>query len=380
MILSWRTMKIKNVTTKECGTGEITKAYAESTFNELLAFQGYGFCSAHALCYGVYSAVQLWLQEHYFIEYMSILLNHIHRGDKDKKTGGSVIDERVRYCIENGVSVRYPNVNKSTDKWEIVSGAVLLSTLNNIKGFSSSDTELIIKNRPYDSIKDFADKTKFSKGKFEALLFSNAFSDFGDVETIYNWYYNEYMNKSKKKESNDGFFDFGDGFNEEPKPDVKQVHFSKSELDDASFEYNGFVIDENLLIKYPEIYKAGLRYFKDEGAQKRILNISTAIKESLEPKKGKEDETDIDKERFVLAKLRSKELIKTKRYEYYLMNFTDGQNYLTFREYNLTRAELFQKAHEYIVPVWFVNGRPSISHYVEKNEPIDLEFAKKVSY
>lgn len=337
-------------------------------------------CSAHALCYGVYSAVQLWLQEHYFIDYMSILLNHIHRGDKDKKTGGSVIDERVRYCIENGVSVRYPNVNKSTDKWEIVNGASLLCPLLNIKGFSSADTELIVKNRPYDSVCDFMDKNKFSKGKFEALLFSNALSDFGDVETLYNWYYNEYTNKSKKKKSNDGFFDFGDGFNDEPVEDVKQVHFSKSELDDASFEYNGFVVDDNMLAKYAEIYKTGLKYFF-EGNNRRILSISMAVKESLEPKKGHEDEDENSKERFVLAKLRSKEMVTTKWYSYCLMNFTDGRDYLSVREYNSANYDLFKKGHEYLVPIWFANGKPSISgHFIEKNELVDLENVKKRSY
>ena len=37
-------MKIKKVTKNESGSGEITMPYAEQTFNELLAFQGYGFC------------------------------------------------------------------------------------------------------------------------------------------------------------------------------------------------------------------------------------------------------------------------------------------------------------------------------------------------
>ena len=37
-------MKIRNIEVSESGTGEITKEYAEKTFNELLAFQGYGFC------------------------------------------------------------------------------------------------------------------------------------------------------------------------------------------------------------------------------------------------------------------------------------------------------------------------------------------------
>ena len=77
-------MKIVKVERTEAGTGEITMEYAEQTFKELLAFQGYGFCKAHATSYSVYSAVQMWLQEHYFIEYMCALLNHIDRANEKK--------------------------------------------------------------------------------------------------------------------------------------------------------------------------------------------------------------------------------------------------------------------------------------------------------
>ena len=37
-------MKIVKAERTEAGTGEITMEYAEQTFKELLAFQGYGFC------------------------------------------------------------------------------------------------------------------------------------------------------------------------------------------------------------------------------------------------------------------------------------------------------------------------------------------------
>lgn len=47
-------MKIKNVIEKETGTGEITLEYAKKIFEELLAFQGYGFCK----CLGVDTIVE----------------------------------------------------------------------------------------------------------------------------------------------------------------------------------------------------------------------------------------------------------------------------------------------------------------------------------
>jgi hypothetical protein len=63
-------------------------------------------CAAHAKAYSVYSAVQLWLQDHYFLEYMCALLSHIDRA-KEKK-GVGMLNERVEYCIKHGTYIYYP--------------------------------------------------------------------------------------------------------------------------------------------------------------------------------------------------------------------------------------------------------------------------------
>jgi len=249
---------------------KVTEQYAEKIFNELLAFQGYGFCKSHATAYSVYSAVQLWLQEHYFIEYMAVLLTHVDRA-KEKK-GVGMLDERVQYCIAHGLSIHYPDVNISGNRWTI-RGSGLIAPLSNIKGFSEKDTEIIEQNRPYSNIKEFMDKTGFSKGKFESLLFANALLSFGDVETIYNWYYNEYTKSGKKKQAN-LFLDFGDSFTE--KEEENRVFFTKDELKERCYEMNGFFVDENLMSKYPEIYSAGMEPFID-GVKDKIYSLQEAI-------------------------------------------------------------------------------------------------------
>ena len=268
-------------------------------------------CKAHATSYAVYSAVQLWLQEHYFLEYMATLMTHVDRA-KEKK-GVAMLDERVMYCLRHGVSVLYPDVNRSTTRWEIIDGAKLLAPLANIKGFSVADTELIMENRPYRDIKDFLDKTQFGKGKVEALLFAGALSKFGDVTTLYNWYYNDYCNKDKKKNESVDFFDFGDDFSIKEKKNEKS--FTKEELQDKQYEMNGFQVDENLIIKYHRIYEEGLKYFTKDDCKTKIYRIKEAITAPVAST-------------WVLGKIRS---IQMDKWQNYQVTLTDGIDFYTFK-------------------------------------------------
>lgn len=306
-------MKIKSHKIIEVGEPDITLKYAEDTFNELLAFQGYGFCKAHATSYAVYSAVQLWLQEHYFLEYMATLMTHVDRA-KEKK-GVAMLDERVMYCLRHGVSILYPDVNRSTTRWEIIEGAKLLAPLANIKGFSVADTELVMANRPYKDINDFLDKTQFGKGKVEALLFAGALSKFGDVTDLYNFYYNDYCNKNKKKATSaTDFFDFGDAFKIK-KEEKEKKSFTEEELQDKQYEMNGFQVDENLIIKYHRIYEEGLKHFTKDDCKTKIYRIREAIEAPVAST-------------WVLGKIRS---IQMDKWHDYRITLTDGIDFYSFK-------------------------------------------------
>jgi DNA polymerase III alpha subunit len=223
-------------------------------------------CAAHAKAYSVYSAVQLWLQDHYFLEYMCALLSHIDRA-KEKK-GVGMLNERVEYCIKHGTYIYYPNVNESGDKWKIKAGG-LLAPLKNIKGFSDKDVNIIESHRPYLDLIDFLNKTEFNNKKFETLLFANAFNEWGTVEDLYNWYYNHYFEKDKKtkkkvESKTDDLFaqmGFDDGFTieEESSSEIENIKtFTKSELEEKCMDLNGFVIPDNIMMKYYYVYSSHL--------------------------------------------------------------------------------------------------------------------------
>ena len=254
-------------------------------------------CKAHATSYSVYSAVQMWLQEHYFLEYMCALLCHIDRA-KEKK-GVGVLNERVEYCMKHGTVIYYPDISRSSDKWEIVGGG-LLAPLKNIKGFSDREVNLIRDGRPYADLKDFLDRTKFNKNRFEALLFAHALDCFGSIPDLYEWYYNEYDRqdrkpKPKKKETVDLFDMFGGEPEQEEEPSSAPriiCPFTKQDIEDRCLDMNGFVIQDNIQIKYHEFYERGMAKVAEmkrndayNSQRSRIYGISEALEDEIEEDK-----------------------------------------------------------------------------------------------
>ena len=241
----WKKKVIDDAIAK--GSYEISyKEYAETMFNQLLKFQNYSFNLSHAKAYSVYSAVQLWFKQNYPIEFWCASLNAVDRS-KEKK-GISLLDQRVRECISIGINVTPPNINKSGARWTI-DGCSLIGSLVNIKGFGELDAEMIISNRPYSSVKDFLDKTKCSKTKFESLLFAGAFDDFGTRNELYNWYIKSYGEKKKQTNQLELFFDEL----EEEKDD--EIVFADIELDNRFMDLNGYRLDKNLLVEYASLIK-----------------------------------------------------------------------------------------------------------------------------
>lgn len=345
-------------------------------------------CKAHAVSYSVYSAVQMWLQEHYFLQYMCVLLTHIDRA-KEKK-GHLILNERVQYCAKFGIPVHYPDVNTSTDKWEIMTGGGLLAPLKNIKGFSDRDVNIIVSNRPYNDLKDFLDKTGIKERKFETLLFAHAFDCWNkDMEYIYNWYYNHYYNDKKKPKKipvTTDLFDL-DGEEEASSQSETLVHFTSSELEDKCLDINGFVIYENILIKYKDYYGKTIKEIR-EGENADPSNLSNII--SIEAVKS----VDIDEvkktkkggmERWTIGEVKSiSKVIKTKNnYDMQKVLVSDGIANLELAFFNMALPYYFKKGNVVIFPVWISywedRGELSVKFSVfgaEKNEPYVIYEAK----
>lgn len=353
-------------------------------------------CKAHAASYSVYSAVQMWLQEHFFDEYMCALLRHIDRA-KEKK-GVGVLNERIEYCMKHGMTVRYPDVTTSTDKWELRAGT-MYAPLKNIKGFSDKDVSNIISNReerPFVDLKDFLDRTKFNHNKFETLLFARALSAFGDIEYLYNWYYNHYLKdkekekerekkeKKKKKKDESQFSLFEDEFSvvveeeEDSSSEVPEIikKFTASELEDKCLDINGFVIHENIQNKYHEYFEQGMAKVAEvkqnesyNSPKRRIWKLSDIMQEEVEEDKFKN--------RWVLAKVTSEarglmSKFGNKTFDKIVIN--DGYESITIMG---RIPSIFKKGNVMVFPVSIINGKVHIDHYtLEKFDALILETAE----
>ena len=73
-------MKIKSYIRKI--VGDVPKQYPEQIFNELLAFQGYGFNESHSVAYSLYSAVDLFFKAHYPKEFICCYMNQCSRTEQ----------------------------------------------------------------------------------------------------------------------------------------------------------------------------------------------------------------------------------------------------------------------------------------------------------
>lgn len=292
IVPEWRE-KFLNGCKEKVESGEVESGYPEEMFEQLLAFQGYGFCAAHAKSYSMYSAVGLWFKAYYPLQYMCANLSVTERSS-------ARLAQRVRYCQAKGFKIYPPDVRYAGHKWTIHEGG-LMAPLGNIKGFGVNDVENVVRNRPYKSATDFMDKTKIGKSKFESLCMSGALDCFGEREYLYNWYTEFYSKKSKTKKPQRMELFFED-FEQEDIFDIKKT-FSKVELDLAFEELNGFSIQENLLQKYA-------KYLKDYPSVKTI---------------GQAISRDVNKHFFMLCRIMEASPFKSKTgKEFVKIVFSDG--------------------------------------------------------
>ena len=219
--------------------------------------------NSHSVAYSHYAAVQLYLKRHYLLEFMCGILDEVDRSSESK--GVKLLDQRVKYCYNNYLKVHAPQVNIAQNHW-IIHKNELYASITNIKGLGQKQAQIIMQNRPYTCITQFLDKTGFAKSKFQTLLFAGALDEFGSRQMLYNWYYNVYLAKPKKKKDEDQMmFDFLEDDEEDSTIKISKV-FSKKQLNELFFDYNGFSLKQNVLGKH-------LQYMEQNSKVKTVQEV-----------------------------------------------------------------------------------------------------------
>ena len=160
--------------------GSIKNGYdyqtAKKYYEDILAFAEYGFNKSHAVAYSIIAYKMAYLKVHYpkyfFLNILSMIIGN------DYKT--SLI---IREARSIGVRFYLPDINKSTEKYEIVEDGILFP-LSNIKNIGISTAVDITKARK-EGFKDIFDcltkltEININKKTIESLIYASCFDSFG---------------------------------------------------------------------------------------------------------------------------------------------------------------------------------------------------------
>ena len=148
---------------------------ANSIYDTMAKFAGYGFNKSHAAAYAVVTVQTSWLKAHYPVDFYSALISNEIGGDDAKL---AAYFEEVR---DEGISILPPAVNTSGVTFS-PDGENIRFGLSAIKGVGEGAVRAIIeereKNGPFKTLQDFVtrcDKKQINARVVECLIKCGAF-------------------------------------------------------------------------------------------------------------------------------------------------------------------------------------------------------------
>jgi DNA polymerase-3 subunit alpha len=157
---------------------EVKAEMANSIFDLMEKFAGYGFNKSHSASYALIAYQTAWLKAHYPSAYMAAVLSS-DMDNTDKVV--LFIDE----CKDLGLNVAPPDINLSEYSFKVLDEKHLVYGLGAIKGAGQSAIEAIVAERAngeYQDLFDFCrrvDLRKMNKRVLEALVKAGAFDKIG---------------------------------------------------------------------------------------------------------------------------------------------------------------------------------------------------------
>jgi DNA polymerase-3 subunit alpha len=153
----------------------VDEGCATRIFDLMEKFAGYGFNKSHSAAYALISYQTAWLKSHYPAEFMAAVLS----SDMDN-TDKVVL--MVEECAPVGLSVLYPDVNRSAYKFTVLGKNEINYGLGAIKGVGEGAAEHIVAERetngPYQDLFNFCRRVnlhKVNKRVLEAFVKSGTF-------------------------------------------------------------------------------------------------------------------------------------------------------------------------------------------------------------
>jgi DNA polymerase-3 subunit alpha len=130
------------------------EAWAGTLFDKIEGFAGYGFNKSHSVVYSLISWQSMWLKTHYPVEFFAAALTLL---------GEDKLPAILRDAQRFGIDVNMPDINTSTERFEILTDVRLVIPFQRIKGISTNTTTAILEARksgPFKNKKDFLDRVE----------------------------------------------------------------------------------------------------------------------------------------------------------------------------------------------------------------------------
>ena len=224
--------------------GSVQKGYdkdlAIKVYNMIFKFADYGFNRSHSVAYAMISYRMAYLKAHYPKLFMKHLLSIAINSEIKTK-------EYIYECTKNGISIRKPDINLSTDSYETINNSIIFP-LTNIKNVGVNAARTILKEREKGKFKDIFDFVARCYGgpinskTLENLIYAGTFDSFGfnkntliqNLDVIVNY-------------SEIGSYVSDDTF----KPELEQFkELSKKELMQKELEVFGFYLSNHPITEY----------------------------------------------------------------------------------------------------------------------------------
>jgi DNA polymerase III subunit alpha len=151
-------MKQREIFMQGCAKNKVDKKTAETTFDLMAHFAGYGFNKSHATAYAIIAYQTAYLKIYFPVEFMASLLTS-EMGNHDK------IVLYINDCKNHGIKVLPPAVNESYANFTVIDDRTIRFGLAAVKNVGHGAIEAIVSSRKeqkYSSLFDFCERIDFS--------------------------------------------------------------------------------------------------------------------------------------------------------------------------------------------------------------------------
>ena len=156
-----------------CIANGISETAAHKIWDDMTDFAKYAFNKSHATAYSVTSYWTAYLKYYYPAYYIANVMNY---ADKIEDIADDIDDAK-----DFGVKVLPPDINKSSEKCDVVDGNIIYG-LSNIKNVGSSAEGIIADreaNGPYSDIVEFLERVSIDTSALASLIKAGAFDSLG---------------------------------------------------------------------------------------------------------------------------------------------------------------------------------------------------------